>query len=139
VGLWVGVVGMGRERVCRVCNAFVAPVGLIASTHACYCKRARINNHHQPHVIHHQHGQGGAVAAEGGEGGAGGGGGEEEEDEAELLRRALESDEIDEETIRKILEAADKQQVGCMLDAGCLDAGWLDVSVHPSVRMSLWH
>ncbi len=41
---------------------------------------------------------------------------EEEEDEEAFLRRALENDEIDEETIKKILEAADKQQDVVELD-----------------------
>lgn len=53
--------------------------------------------------------QGGAVEGGGGEDG-------EEEDEAELIRKALESDDIDEDTIKRILEAADKQQDVVELD-----------------------
>jgi hypothetical protein len=41
---------------------------------------------------------------------------EEEEDESELLRRALESDEIDAETLKRILDAADKNVDVATLD-----------------------
>lgn len=37
-------------------------------------------------------------------------------DEEELLRRAIESDEIDEETIKRILDAADKREGVAQLD-----------------------